>query len=270
MAETVDQLSSEDLFRAATAEAAVEPEPAPAEAEPAITGEPPVEPKPEAPKEAPPGVPPEATIPSWRLREEADARRAAEDRVRLLEERLTQISAHLQQTQKQPDFFENPDQATQTLIMRTLQPYAEETRKTLMAMGRMVAGAVHGAEKVDEAERAFLEAREKGSLDPADYERVVNAPNRYDAAVQWHRRQAVLTSVGDDPQAWFDQKLEAMMNDPAFQAKLIEKTRASAAGKPQAIKVPPSLSKSTSVANAAGEPVGDMSDASLFAYAMKR
>jgi hypothetical protein len=194
----------------------------------------------------------------------------AEDRARMLEERLNQVAQHIQQSQKQPDFFENPDQATQALVMKVLQPYAEETRRNLMYMGRMVASSMHGADKVEEAEQAFLKARTAESLDPADYERVVQSPNRYDAVVQWHRRQSVLSSVGDDPNAWFEKQLETKMADPQFQAKMLEKVRAGAAGRPAATKLPPSLSRTTAAASSGPEGVGDMSDASLFAYAMRR
>jgi hypothetical protein len=59
------------------------------------------------------------------------------------------------------------------------------------------------------------------------------------------------------------------MADPQFQAKVLEKVRGSAATSPAETKLPPSLSKATASAPSAPEPLGDMSDASLFAYAMK-
>jgi C4-dicarboxylate-specific signal transduction histidine kinase len=45
-------------------------------------------------------------------------------------------------------------------------------------------------------------------LDPADYQKVVSSPNRYAAAVQWHKRQQAQAEIGDDPAA-FRAKLEA-------------------------------------------------------------
>jgi hypothetical protein len=39
-------------------------------------------------------------------------------------------------------------------------------------------------------------------LDPADYQKVVNSPNRYAAAVQWHQRQLAQAEIGDDPAAY--------------------------------------------------------------------
>jgi hypothetical protein len=248
------------------AQTAPPPEPAPVVPEEPKPAE--VPPSPPTPPPAP--ETPEASIPSWRLREEAEARRLAETRAQTLEARLNEITAHLRQGQKQPSFFENPDEATQALIAKTLQPFAEEQRRQVMYLGKMVAESVHGADKVAEAERAFLEARSRETLDPADYERVVQSPNRYDAAVQWHNRQSTLSIVGNDPKAWFEKELESRMADPQFQAKLLEKVRGSAAARPAVTKLPPSLSKATAAASNAGDREGDMSDASLFAYAMKK
>src|SRR5262245_2878167 len=186
----LDQLSSADLFRGATAppepEAPVTPtQQAPEQVAPSEGSAPAVTADAPPPPALPAGETPEH-IPSWRLREESEARRLAEDRARQLEEGLQQVVTHLQQQQKQPDFFDNPDQATQALILRALQPYAEATNRQLMAMGKMVASAMHGADKVDAAEEAFLKARDQQILDTADYERVVQAPNRYDAVDRWH------------------------------------------------------------------------------------
>lgn len=269
---TVDQLSSDELFKGATA-LPPEPETPPVEP-PVVVAEPPavasvVVPPPVVPP-APAVEPPEAAIPSWRLREEAEGRRVAEDRARALEIRLNEIATHLRQQQKPPDFFEGPEQATMALINRTFQPYAEETRKTMMYLGKMVAEARHGEDKVAEAEKVFLEARDRNTLDPADYERVVQSPNRFDAVVRWHRKQSVLASVGDDPAAWFDKQLEARMADPQFQAKLLEKVQKDAATRPSITKLPPSLSKSTAAAsNSGGGEISDLSDQSLFAHAIK-
>jgi len=263
---TVDQVPDSDLFEKATTPP-VAPEPPAPPAEPevkeAAAPEPPAKPEPPAPPE-----PPEPTIPPWRLREEAEARRLAEDRARMLEQRLNEVAAHMQQSQKQPDFFEDPDASTRRIIHQAIQPYAEETRRNLMYMGKMVADARHGADKVEEAEQAFLKARSEESLDPADYERVVQSPNRYDAVVQWHRKQSVLASVGDDPAAWFEKQLEAKLADPEFQAKMLTKVRGDAASRPSEVQLPPTLSRATASKGNSAESVRDLSDAGLFAHAM--
>lgn len=245
-----------------------EPEAPPAPEEPVAVETPPAEATPSEPVPAP--EPAEAAIPSWRLREEAEARRVAEDRARTLEARLNEIATHLQQQAPKTDFFADPDAATQAIIQRYIQPQVEETRKALMYMGKMVASTAHGAEKVDEAEQAFLKAMNAQALDPMDYEKVVQSPNRYDAVVQWHQRQTVLSSVGNDPAAWFEKQLESRLADPKFQASLLEKVRTGASAKPGTVKIPPSLSRATASAGNGQEPIGDLSDPSLFAHAMKR
>jgi hypothetical protein len=252
---TPEQLQAE-MFADAQLAPQLEPAPAP-------------EPSPApAPAPAVPTPDPEANIPSWRLREESEARRLAENNARQLAERLAGIEASLRREEKPPDFFENPDQAAQALLMKTLQPFAEETRKTLMHMGRMLAYSTHGQDKVLEAEKAFIEAKNNESLDVADYEKVVTSPNRYDEVVKWHRRHEALKTVGDDPSAWFESQLTARLADPAFAASLIEKVRGGAAvAQPTAVRLPPSLSKSTAATGNGVGVLGDLSDKSLFEYA---
>src|SRR5215831_6091504 len=216
MAEIVrTEIDDKDLFGHATAPpepAAPPPEAAPTEPIPAT--------------ETPPPAPvSEELVPSWRLREETQTRQAVEERLRMLEARHNEVMAHLQQQQpqKKPDFFENPDQATQAIMARYLQPYVEETRRTLMHLGKMTASSLHGAEKVDEAEQAFLQAMNNQSLSTAEYEGVVQSPNRYDAVVHWHRQKSAFNTVGTDPAAWFQKQLDEKMADPKFQAALLEK-----------------------------------------------
>jgi len=254
-----DDRSPEQLQQEMFDQAQVTP---PAEPEPAPAPAPPPEPPPPAAVE-----PPEPGVPTWRLREEAEGRRAAEDRARALEARLNEVAVHLRQQEKKPDFFENPDQATEAIIQRYLQPVVEHQNAVSMYNSKLIAEARHGGDKVAEAEAAFLESRAQQTLDVADYERVVQSPNRYDAVVQWHRKQSTLAAVGDDPNAWFEKKLAEKMADPTFQASMLEKVRGNAATRPSETRLPPSLSRTTAAASNS-ERVGDMSNESLFRYAM--
>ena len=262
---TVDDLSSAEIFAEATRAAEPPPE-APAPEPPA-----PVAAEPPAP---PPATPPEdPTVPSWRLREEAEARRVAEDRARAMETRLREIAEHLNQGKKPPSFYENPDEAANALVLRAMQPVVQEFQRrsaqqeqTLMLFAKGMATQVHGADVVNAAEKAFLDAREAETLDPADYERVVQSPNRYEACVQWHKRQQVHATVGNDPNAWFEAQLAAKMADPAFQAQLISKITGGQAKPPgTVVSLPPSLSKVTAASGNRDEPAGDLSNESLWA-----
>lgn len=271
--EQIVQPTDQELFQSTQVPQPEPKDPAALVTDPALGEQKPVEKPVEKPVDPPAGDK-DAAIPSWRLREEADARRAAETRAAELERRYNEVVAHLRQNQPKPaktDFFENPDGATEALIAKALAPYAEETRSTLLALGRMVASTTHGADKVEAAEKAFLDARAAQTLDVMDYEKVVQSANRYDAVVQWHKRQNVLASVGDDPAAWFERQLAERLADPKFQAQMLEKVRAGATanGAPGAVVLPPSLSRSTAVAPNRPDQIGDMSDASLWAAARR-
>ena len=103
-----------------------------------------------------------------------------------------------QQPQAPPDWFENPNAAA----MHAVGPHLDRMEQVLLANAKLTAGTKFGDDKVDEAEKAFIQAVERKSLDPADYHKVVNSPNRYAAAVQWHARQQAQQEIGDDPAAY--------------------------------------------------------------------
>jgi hypothetical protein len=95
-------------------------------------------------------------------------------------------------------FFTDPRAA----VRGEVQPLLEQIQQQVMAQAQLVASSVHGADKVQTAEQAFMQAVNARTVDPADYQRVVNSPNRWDAAVQWFKRQQALTEIGDDPAAY--------------------------------------------------------------------
>jgi hypothetical protein len=221
-------------------------------------------------------------IPSWRLREEAEARRVAEERAskaqRDLEVLVQAIQTEAQQQKETgqgptpDDFFGDPRKSVETVVLEAIRPLIEQTRASQNALNRVLASQTHSVKAVEEAEAAFLEGVNKKTLDVTEYESVVQAPNRYDAVVRWHKRHKALAVVGDDPAAYFDKQLESKLADPAFQTQLLEKIRGAvgtAGTGSSVVKLPPSLSKSTSSARASNEDQGSMDDASLFAYARK-
>lgn len=243
----------------------------------------PGEPEPEAPPAKPEAKPeakaPEETIPSWRLREEAEARRAAEARVAELE---AGIRTHVRQQEatkgqeKPVDFFDDPARATQDMVTqalsKVLEPHVKSTQRTLNYLGQMTATQVHGKEAVSEAEKAVFDAMDAGTLTTAEYESIVQAPNRYDAAVQWHKNKKALETVGNDPEAFFQRRLDEMLADPAFQAKVVDKIKGAVSngngnGNGQ-VRLPPSLSNRASAAPAR-ESLGDLSDQSLWQHSWK-
>lgn len=119
-------------------------------------------------------------------------------------ELLQRIPVPQQQSAPTPDFFENPEAATQ----RVVAPHLEQFGQALLAIAKDNAIVRYTEEKVNEAERAFITALQSRTIDPADYQKVVNSPNRYAAAVQWFSRQQAQAEIGDDPAA-YKAKVEA-------------------------------------------------------------
>lgn len=110
--------------------------------------------------------------------------------------------------QQQPDWFENPDAAAQHAVQQTTNPRFDAVNRVLMENAKLVAGLKYGDDKIEAADKAFMEAVQTGKIDPGDYQRVTTAPNIFAAAVQWHQRQQALSEIGDDPAA-FRARIEA-------------------------------------------------------------
>lgn len=246
--------------------------------------QPATEPQPGAqpPAEARPAADAEQ-IPSWRLREVSERARQAEQRAAALENQLQQAIGQLRQhTEKQtppPDFYLNPEEAmrhgARAEVQTLVDPRLNQLEQHVIQLGRMYAGQLHGEDKIDAAEKAFLTAVNNRSLHPADYDRVVNSPNRYDAVVKWHRTQTALATVGDDPEKWFMNQLGERAKDPQFQAQLMTLVRGNVAqpgngARPQTtVQLPPSLSRVAAAAPSGPDDQGDLSDQSLYRHAMR-
>lgn len=113
-----------------------------------------------------------------------------------------------QEAAPKPDWFENPEVATQHAVQTTVSPQFEQINQTLLAIARDNAETRFTPEVVNEAEQAFIGAMQSQKLDPADYQKVVSSPNRYAAAVQWFKREQAKAEIGDDVTA-FRAKVEA-------------------------------------------------------------
>jgi len=127
---------------------------------------------------------------------------------RQVSELLQRIPTPQQPQQQAPDFFENPAEATKHLTSSLVTPQFEQINQAIQELAKETAIVRYTEEKVGEAERAFIGALQSRTLDPADYQAVVNSKNRYAAAVQWHQRQLAKAEIGDDPAA-FKARVEA-------------------------------------------------------------
>ncbi len=147
--------------------------------------------------------------------EVSDLRREIAERDAAWERRIAQLMEAQKpprQEQAPPDWFENPAEATKYHTSQMVGPQFEQIGQTLLAFAKDNAITRYSEEKVNEAERAFIDAVQSRQLDPADYQAVVGSPNRYAAAVQWHQRQLAKQEIGDDPAA-YKAKVEAEIRE---------------------------------------------------------
>jgi len=217
-------------------------------------------------------------IPSSRLREEAERRRAAEQerdnfRAELAALRVAQQQARQPQQEQpaKPDLFSDPD------------GWAAEQRAQIERdlTARHVNAAL--ADAHDEHGEEFVAAyKALTSLNPSDpvarstVQRIWDAPNPGKAVMRWYGEQKILREVGGDPNAYKQKVAQEIMSDPEFRRQILAEMRGEATrgdgGRPRTTtRLPRSLNGAAgggSMRNSDPELYND-SDNSVFAYAMK-
>lgn len=225
-----------------------------------------------------------AAIPGWRLSEVTRERNELREQLAQLRTALFQRQQaeqpRKQEPQTPPDPFENPQEFARYAARQEVDPQLGKLTETLMYNSRLVANGIHTEEKVNAAEAAFQQAMQTGTLDQADYHKVLSNPNIFDAAVKWHARHTALNTIGGDLDGFLAKQKEAWLNDPATQAAVAERIRAQANGQGQTapngarpgniVQLPPSLNKATAAAGNTLDDAGDLSSASLYAAATAR
>lgn len=219
----------------------------------------------------------EAHVPSWRLREVNEAREAAERRAQETETRFAEMrrqfaamQAQLQKPQEPVDFYADP----QAAMRQSIDPLKSEFQTALEGMrsqfSEMMARQSIGDTKFDEVKKWAM-----GKLnDPVLSARIERSPHPWGELVKAHEQEKTLSEIGGDVSSFKNKILEEAMKDPAFQAKVIEAAKAQAAGhipgtKPNTVvQLPPSINRATSAASP-HEETGDLSNASLYAAAIR-
>lgn len=293
MIEALEGISDQELFDQANADEAPEDEPvaeAPA-AEPeqpeqardeqgrfaAKAAEEPAAPVVAAEPEKPAVDDDAPQVPSWRVREINEEKRAAQaerDALKAERDRLAQerddFQRRLQATQKPPEPIkvERPDPLLDP------EGYAkamrEEIRQEILSERREE--SLQRAHKTYKAE--FEEAYEaaRKQIDPGLAARMQNSRDPGETLIEWHREQKARAEVGTDPNAYFQRKLDEWLSDPANQAKVIEKARGAAEGQLQPgkaapVNLPPSLTRATNASTITSADDNDVSDEGLWRHA---
>lgn len=211
-------------------------------------------------------------IPPWRLREEAEARRSAEARAAQLEAQNRHFEHQLRQLTEKPkdppDLYANPDEFVNHNVRQAVDPIAQQLAGQREYFSRRLAIASHGEETVRDAYKWLDEGSRSG--DPrmgTVLQRAMNSIDPFEEIVTAYKEHRAISTVGGDPQKWFEAQLAEAAKDPAKRQELLTKLGGqNGASQPNSIvKLPPSL---TGVRGAATE-VGTMADADLYAHATR-
>jgi hypothetical protein len=225
--------------------------------------------------------PREGFVPSGRLREEREAREAAERRFQEAEanwrREFQAIQARLPQPEKPkaPDVFENPDGFLQHGVQQAVDPIKSEIGQLREFYSRKEAIREHGEEKVKAAYSWIAEGMSQ--RDPARvaiYQRAMQSMDPFGEIVGEHLKTNLYSQIGNDPQAWFGKTLEERLSDPKFAAEIMQKIQGSLQqnpNNPQAepqFQMPPNLRRAPGARSGAAEST-DMSNAALMSAAMR-
>lgn len=216
-------------------------------------------------------------IPPWRLREEAEARRAAEERANQAAQQLAEMQRRIaqieqnKQPEKVPDIFEDPNAFVDHGVRSAIDPVKQEIARTKEFYSRLFAEKEFGAEKVKAAYDAIAQGMQMRDPEAVGvYQRAMQSMDPYGDIIRWHQQKTVYSQIGSDPNAWFEKQLEERLKDPAHQAKLIERIRGNVQpGQRPITQLPPSLNK-VAAAVSSDDDGEDNTDAGLLKTALRR
>jgi hypothetical protein len=216
---------------------------------------------------------PEPAIPPARLREEADARRAAERDRDELKHRLTRLEAQLQpqqQATRRPEFWDNPDEWGRSLVT----PIHEQLFQQRQGVSRLLAEEKHGSDTVRAAYNALGQAMQADPAVQTDYLRIMRSNHPYGELVAWHKKRQAFDEIGGDPAAYRNRVLDEAMRDPEVQQRFLAQLRGAAQPNIEAPRrsTVPHIPSLQGIGTAAGpaSAAGDPSDAELFSATTRR
>jgi len=215
----------------------------------------------EAPVEKPVVDDNASQVPSWRVREINEEKRAALAEL----ETLRAERAQWQQRQEakpapvekvaRPDPLLDPEGYANAIRQELREERLNEQREESLQK----AAETHP----EEFKEAYAAAQK--AVDPALRARMQNSRDPGKTLLEWHRDNKVKAEVGHDPNAWLEKKLEERLNDPAFLQKAIERSKGLTQenGRPR-VELPPSLNGASRSNAALKSSNDDVSDEELF------
>lgn len=214
-------------------------------------------PKAEEPEAQPEQITPEqpkteddrSDVPSWRLREVSEGRRAAEERAAQLERQLEEMRREntRRQPRPQPQPVEMPDPISDP------KGYAAAVRaeiRTEMLRDKVDSSLEEAREQHGEKfDRAFMALESSG--DQMLKNRVINAANPGRELMRWFNQQEAFREIGGDIESYRkklrDEARAEAMKDPDFRKAVMDAMRAEATQQPRPENVAqlPSLAAAT-------------------------
>lgn len=218
-------------------------------------------------------------VPSWRVREISEEKRAAQaerDALKAERDRLAQerddLHRRFQASQKpaEPVKVEKPDPL---LDPEGYEKYLESKFEERILNDRREY-SLRTAHRTYKAEFEEAYAAAQKQVDPVLRTMMQNSSDPGETLIEWHRQQKTRAEVGNDPNAFFEKRLDAWLSDPANQAKVIERARGAAQqlkpGAPRqapAVNLPPSLTRATNASADVSADDDDVSDDALWRHA---
>ena len=217
-------------------------------------------------------------IPSSRLREETERRRAIENERDNLRAELAAFRVQQQQRPQpqqeqpaKPDIWSDPEAWAADQRAQIANEFAARHVNASLAE----AHETHGEEFVA-AYKALTSLPQGDPIARATVQRIWEAPNPGKALMRWNGEQKILRQAGGDPSAYKQSVAKELMSDPDFRRQMLAEMRGEAergdGGRPRtSTRLPRSLNGASGGGSGQrGDPdLNDPSDASAFAYAMK-
>jgi hypothetical protein len=214
-------------------------------------------------------------VPSWRVREINDEKRALAERVATFESQAAQWQREQQELRQRlaslekppeppakPDPLLDPEGYEKHIFNQMEERFLNNQRESSLANA-------HKQYK-GEFEEAYAAAQKQ--VDPALKARMQQSRDPGETLMEWHREMKTRAEVGSDPNAYFDKRFEEYLKDPANQAKVLERIRGGAQPQPgarqtPAVDLPPSLTRATNASREINADDDDISNDGLWRHA---
>jgi hypothetical protein len=255
-----EELDEQSLFNEAVSDEPAETPITPAEPEqPEVVAA-----EPETPVEKPVVDDNAAMVPSWRVREINEEKRALADKVAAFEaEKATWQS---QQPKAEPQKVEQADKPDPLLDPAGYaKAVRDEVRNDLLNERREESLLRARETNQVEFDEAYTAARQ--AVDPALKARMQSSRDPGKTLLEWHRENKTKAEIGNDLTAYKARLREEALKDPEFRKTAMEAWRADAQPQPNGrprVELPPSLSGSSRANAALKSSNEEVSDHELF------